>query len=146
MLSYSGEYGHFETLEQVMARKGPVRRTLRVEARRWSGDLLLLKFSGIESPEEAKRLADFELWVPQEQAAPLADGEVYLADLIGCAVTFGGDEKGRITGYLEGAAAILLEVEKTGGGTCVVPFQDVFVGDWDLERRTLELRVDWILA
>jgi len=123
-----------------------VEKTLRVESTRRTGDHLLLKFAGIDSPEEAKLLADFELWVPRDQAAPLEEGEVYLADLIGCSLVFAGEAKGRVTGFLEGAAAVLLEVERTDGTHCVVPFMEVYLGSMDLTGRTIELKVDWILT
>ncbi len=129
----------------MSARKGAVAKTLKVEATRRSGDNLLLKFSGIDSPEEAKLLADFELWVPRDLAAPLEEGEVYLADLIGCSLVFAGEVKGRVTGFLEGAAAVLLEVEKTDGAACVVPFMERYLGSIDLAGRSVELKVDWIL-
>ena len=145
VLSYSGEYEHFARLDTVSARKNGAVKTLKVEATRSFGDGMLLKFVGIETPEQAKLLADFELWVPKEQAAPLEAGEVYLADLAGCALVFGGEEKGRVKGYLEGGSAVLLEVVKTDGSTCVVPFMDIYLGDIDLTGRTIELKADWIL-
>jgi len=132
-------------LKTVSARKGSVEKTLSVESTRRSGELLLLKFVGIDSPEASKLLADFELWVPKDQAAPLEDGEVYLADLIGCSLTFAGEVKGRVTGFLEGASSVLLEVVKTNGSTCVVPFREVYLGNIDLTGRMIELKVDWIL-
>jgi 16S rRNA processing protein RimM len=146
VLSFSGVFEHFERLKTVEVRKGGVEKTLEVESARWVGDNLLLKFVGIDSPEQAKLWADFELWVPRDQAAPLKDGEVYLADLVGCSLVFAGEVKGKVTGFLEGAAAILLEVEKTEGGDCVVPFLEVYLGSIDLPGRTIELRVDWILG
>ena len=124
---------------------GKVEKTLTVEATRWSGDNLLVKFVGFDAPEASKMLADFELWVPRDQAAPLEEGEVYLADLIGCSLVFTGEAKGRVTGYLEGAASILLEVEKADGSIAMVPFQNVYLGNIDLTGRTIELKVDWIL-
>jgi len=145
VLSYSGLFDHFETLGAVSARKGAVAKTLKVEATRWTGDQLLLKFEGIDSPEAAKLLADFELWVPRNQAVPLNAGEVYLADVIGCSLVFAGEAKGRVTGYWDGAASVLLEVQKTDGKTCVVPFMEVYLGNIDLSGRTIELKVDWIL-
>lgn len=145
VLSYSGDFDHFERLQSVSARKDSVAKTLKVEATRWTGDQLLLKFAGINSLEEAKLLADFELWVPKDQGAPLKEGEVYLADLIGCSLVFAGEARGKITGFLEGAAAVLLEVEKINGSSCVVPFMNVYLGNIDLTGRTVELKVDWIL-
>jgi 16S rRNA processing protein RimM len=145
VLSYSGVFDHFERLKSVSARKGAVDKTLTVEATRWTGDNLLLKFAGVNSPEEAKLWADFELWVPKEQGAALEAGEVYLADLIGCSLVFTGKVMGKVTGFLEGAQAVLLEVEKTDGTNCVVPFQEVYLGSIDVTGRTVELKVDWIL-
>lgn len=145
MHSYSGEYDHFERLGTLSARKGAAVKTLRVETSRTVGGGLLLKFAGIDTPEQAKLLADFELWVPKENAAPLEKGEVYLADLAGCALVSGGEKKGMVTGYLEGGSAVLLEVVKTDGSTCVVPFMDVYLGDIDLTGRTIELKADWLL-
>ena len=145
VLSYSGGFDHFGTLTTVSARKGPVDRALKVETTRPNGDGFLMKFAGIDSPEEAKKLADFELWVSRDHAARLEEGEVYLADLIGCSLVFAGEAKAKVTGFLEGGATVLLEVEKTGGGTAVVPFQDVYLGSIDLSGRAIELRVDWIL-
>jgi 16S rRNA processing protein RimM len=145
VLSYSGEYEHFEKFGTVSARKGGAAKTLKVEATRTVGGALLLKFAGIDTPEAAKLLADFELWVPKEKAAPLEPGEVYLADLAGCALVSGGEKKGTVTGYLEGGSAVLLEVVKTDGSTCVVPFMDVYLGDIDWNGRTIELKADWIL-
>jgi len=143
--SYSGEYDHFERFGTVSARKGGAVKTLKVEATRAVGGSLLLKFAGVDTPEAAKLLADFELWVPKENAAPLEKGEIYLADLAGCSLVFGGEKKGMVTGYLEGGSAVLLEVVKTDGSTCVVPFLDVYLGDIDWNGRTIELKVDWIL-
>ena len=145
MHSYSGIFDHFEKLNSVSARKGTVEKTLKVESTRWTGDHLLLKFVGIDSPEEAKLWADFELWVPRNQAAPLDEGEVYLADLIGCSLVFAGEARGVVKGFLEGASAVLLEVEKPDGAACVVPFMEVYLGNIDLTGRTIELKVDWIL-
>ncbi len=145
MHSYSGEYDHFGRLGTISARKGAAVKTLRVEAARTVGGGLLLKFAGIDTPEAAKLLADFELWVPKENAAPLEKGEVYLADLAGCSLVSGSEKKGTVTGYLEGGSAVLLEVVKTDGSTCVVPFMDVYLGDIDLTGRTIELKADWLL-
>lgn len=104
-----------------------------------------MTLAGVDSLEKAKALADRELWVPRSHAAPLAEGEVYLADLIGCSLTFRGTSRGVITGYWDGAAIPLLEVRTNDNHTAMVPFQDVFLGEIDLVGRTVELRVEWIL-
>jgi 16S rRNA processing protein RimM len=143
--SYSGVWSHFEALKEVTLEKGAVQKVLVVESTRWSGDNLLLKFRGIDQPEAAKLLADFEFWVPKELAAPLEEGEVYLKDLIGCQVVHEGKVQGTVTSFLEGGHVELLEVVKTDGSKAVLPFEDRYVGTIDLTGRTVELRVEWIL-
>lgn len=143
--SYSGVWSHFETLKTIFVRKGKIDKCLEVESCRWNGDLLLLKLKGIDQPEAAKTLADFEIWVTPDQAAPLQEGEVYLKDLIGCRLMFEGQSQGTVTSYLEGGHTELLDVERPDGSKAVVPFADRYLGKIDLSGRTIELRVLWIL-
>jgi len=143
--SYSGEFDHFLRFKSVSARKGSVQRDLTIQTAKRSGSGFLMKFVGIESPEAAKLLADHELWVPRSSAAPLKDGEVYFADLVGCSVQFEGITRGTITGFWDGTAATLLEVKTSDDRQVLIPFQDVYLGNIDLSGRTVELRVEWIL-
>jgi len=143
--SYSGEYEHFTAMTSLIARKDRVEKVLDIEAHRWAGEQLLLKFKGYDQPEQAKTLADFELWAPRDQAAPLGDNEVYLSDLVGCRLIYGGVALGEVTGYLEGGSSELLEVRKNDGSVSIVPYADVYLGNTDVVNKTIELKVDWIL-
>ena len=49
------------------------------------------------SMEEAERLRGVSLYIDRAHATPLSDGEVYIADLIGCDAV---DEQGRVLGSL----------------------------------------------
>lgn len=142
--SYSGEYDHFDRLETVHLRKGDREREVVVESWKRSGGKAVVSFYGVDTPEAASRLRDWELWAPREQAAPLGDGEYYVADLIGLAVYHGDEELGTVSAVYDGGQGSLLEVSLPGG-TSLVPFLEVYVGTVDLEQRRLELRVRWIL-
>ena len=72
--------------------------TVRVEGVRFQKNMVLLKLSGIESPEEARKLSQYQLYVKREDAIPLSDGEYYVSDLIGLSVL---SEKGEKLGILK---------------------------------------------
>ncbi len=143
--SFSGEYEHFSQLSQVELRQGSLKKDFQVESFRLAGEIPLLKLAGIDTPELAKTLANWEIWVERDKAAKLEPGEVYLGDLIGCRAVDGDKVLGTVTGYLEGGVAPLIEVAKTEGGTALVPFQQQYWGDIDLTGQTMQLLTPWIL-
>lgn len=143
--SYSGEVDHFLRLKGVDLVSGAKVRHFEVEAARLAGRFVLLKLSGIESPEAGKQFSSWEISVDRGNAAGLGDGEYYYADLCNCAVVKGDKELGRVRTVCEGAGADLLEVETPLGKRYLVPFIDQFVGAVDMTNRTVELKADWLL-
>jgi 16S rRNA processing protein RimM len=150
--SASGETAHFGRLEKVWLRKDGREWEAAVEqVRPTAPGELLIKFRGCDVPETARLYSGCEILVPRGQAAPLKEGEFYLADLIGCRLISPAgpavspeEPLGRVRGVCQGAQAELLEVE-TGGRVFFVPFLAPFVGRLDLENRTLELLAPWLL-
>src|SRR5271167_3573283 len=59
---------------------------------------VVLKFAGVESINDVEALRGLEVAVPRAERAPLEDGAVYVADLIGCVLvdSLSGTEVGRI--------------------------------------------------
>lgn len=143
--SFSGEFDHLSQLEKVTLRGPSIEKIMIVESSRLAGDTLIMKFQGIDSPEAAKLLAGLEIWLDRRQAAPLAKGEYYMTDLMGCRIVSSTGDKGEVTGYLEGGATELLEVRKADGSTVILPFADQYLGEVDLIEKKIELKVDWIL-
>ena len=142
--SLSGQWEHFLVLKQVTLRKGGRERLYQVEAVKSSGVLLLMKLRGIDTPEMGKSLAGAEILVPREQAAPLGEGEFYQVDLQGCRVVHQGETLGFVKAISQGGAADLLEVV-TDEGVYLVPFQEPYIGEVDLEGKNLELKTPWLL-
>lgn len=151
--STSGEFEHFYDLDEVVLRSNGVERTFNIENIEAVHSGLLVKFRGIDSPEEAKKLAGSEIVVPRDRACPLHRGEFYVSDLCTCVLVYKGSPVGRITSVMEGGAHDLLEVQvaegsgpdSSGNRTVLVPFRDEFVGAVDIKKRTVELMHRWIL-
>lgn len=153
--STSGEIEHFAGLSDVVLRTGNDERTEKryeIETIEGSVQCLLVKFRGIDTPEQAKKLAGAEILVPRDKACPLSEGEYYVKDLCQCVLVYKGTTVGTITGVTEGGAGDLLEVALTEGlsldtskRTCLVPLRKEFVGKIDIKAGTVELMHRWIL-
>ena len=144
--SLSGEVEHFSRLRKVFigVQKDPVPYEVEKVSASKGGEVLL-KLKGIDTPEEARKLNGQEIWAEREDAAPLKEGEYYLADLVGCRVLSGGVEVGRVKTVIEGGAADLLEAVDAQGRSFLVPFLERFVGEVDIHRGTIELKEESLL-
>ncbi|MGA2766544.1 MAG: ribosome maturation factor RimM [Spirochaetia bacterium] len=143
--SFSGEPGHFAALTEALFRKGAREKRLRIESARPHPQGVILKIAGVSTPEEARKLVGFEIWVPRSQAAQRAEGEYYAADLCECRIWFGDELIGRVLSVWDGGSAQLLEVENASGKVFLVPFTDHFVGDVDVPAGRISLRMDEIV-
>lgn len=149
--SLSGETKHFTGLSRVRLirrdGRGPVERETReVESVRLAHRLVLLKLTGVDSPEAAKRWRGWEIAVDRADAAPLAQGEYYYADLVGLTVFVDGEERGRVTDLWEGGPTVMLGITRSDGEERLVPFQAEFVASVDLEEGSLVLETDEVIA
>ena len=144
--SYSGETDHLTRLRQVKVGDSRSMREYEVEAVRTAGRDILMKLSGVDSPEEGVLLRGADLWVDRSEACPLNDGEYYVADLCGCAVFQSGAQVGTVRSIVESGAADLIEITALGGREFFVPFVDEYVGEIDLAQRSICLKEGYELA
>ncbi len=145
--SCSGETEHFSQLTHVTLRKAGAPRELEFEVEhvRTHGEKVLLKLVGIDTPEAARKLNGFEIWVERDRAAPCAEDEYYIADLVGLALVYQGREVATVRSVWDNGATAMLEVETVANKTAVVPFQERFVGEVAPAEGRIELLTDWIL-
>lgn len=113
------------------------------EARLYSGRLAL-RFSGIASATEAEPLVSGCVYVSREARPTAPEGEVWLSELVGCAVedVHNGRLLGHVTGWQDfGSPFVTLEVTaESGGEPALVPFVKAICVEVDLAGR--KLRID----
>lgn len=154
--SFSGEVDHLIAVSEMLIRpvggeRTPVR--LEIETIQRESRPLLVKFKGIDTPEQAKKIAGAEILVSRDDACPLEKGEVYVRDLCQCVLVHNDVTIGLITDVIEGGESDLLEVtlsdgavsDISGGEKRFVPFRKEFVGKVDIKAKTVELIHRWIL-
>jgi 16S rRNA processing protein RimM len=122
-------------------------QTIDIEEYQQRGERLLVKLSGIDNPEDARKYTKCELAVSREHLPALKEGEYYWCDLIGLEV-LNQDNKslGKVDEIVEtGANDVLVIVpsEKDKARVLVPLIMDVYVKKVDLIANTLH--VDWQL-
>ena len=148
----SGEIEHLLKLQSVIVSKDGKERLLQIEENAPASSAVLMRFAGIDSPETAKILNGAQLLTGREQAAPLGDGEFYIEDLKGLAVTAcerdngqAGEIIGYITDIIEGGGGELAEIKLANGEKRLVPFRKEFFSEISPEKGKVVLKNLWIL-
>ena len=133
----------FKAVEEVVVeidRREPIE--LKIEDWRLEGTIVLLKFAGIDTPEEAReRVLKGYVTIPKDQLAPLPEGQHYVFDLIGCQVVDADDvDLGAVTQVLPMPSADVIVVRRPRGGEAMVPMVGDFVESVDTQARQIRVR------
>jgi 16S rRNA processing protein RimM len=133
----------FATRRRLLALHGDGRRSqLELEDHWFHKGGVVLKFAGVDSISQAETLVGCEIQIPRAERAELPEGSVYISDLIGCVVSDGGREIGRVRDVQFGAGeAPLLLIEAGGKREFLVPFATEFLENVDLERKQVSMKL-----
>jgi len=101
---------------------------------------VVLKFSRIDSISQAEALVGCEIQIPSAERAELAGDSVYVSDLVGCTVSDGGREIGRIENVQFGSGEAPLLVVK-GTKEILIPYAAEYVELLDLEHKKLAMKL-----
>jgi 16S rRNA processing protein RimM len=116
------------------------RRELRLAQGRLQAGRLLLRFEGVAGREQAAALTGRVLQLRRRDLPPLAEDEVFLADLMGLeAVLEDGRRLGIVRDVLELPAGPVLEISD-GVHEGLVPFRREFVPEVDLNAGRVVIR------
>ena len=140
--TFSGETEHFAKIKTVFLERNQRCEEFEVEAADIGSIDIRMKLKGIDSPEDAKKLGGAVILVERKFAAPLQKGEFYIADLCRCTVYRNSKPVGRVQNAWDNGSGTILEILADGGGLVMVPFNDVFVGHVETEKKKLFLKED----
>ncbi|MCW7462573.1 ribosome maturation factor RimM [Leptospira limi] len=121
--------------------------TIEIESIKPNGNHYLVKIKGYDTPETVVKYRGFSLLWKKEDLPKPNDGEIYTEDLIGLE-TISKETKTplgyKVTDVIDNPAHPILECKPISGEgeTILVPFLNRFVGDWNLETKTLEM-IEW---
>jgi 16S rRNA processing protein RimM len=104
---------------------------------------IVFHFAGINSISDAETLAGLIVAVPREARAALAEDEVYISDLIGCALVDLHSNGEVIVGEIEDvdreAGPVPLLVVRSNAGEVLVPFAKSYLRKIDLDAKRVEM-------
>ena len=132
----------FKKLKSVILKNEKEERDIALQSVRFFKNMVIVKFQGIESPEDAQKYRGATLWIAREQAVPLRENEYYRADLIGLTVvTEDGEELGILTDVLETGANDVYEVTLSDKKTALFPAIRECIKEVDVEKGYIKVHV-----
>jgi 16S rRNA processing protein RimM len=110
----------------------------------------VLHFSGVDSISAAETLKGLIVAIPRAERAPLAEDEVYVADLIGCELFDVAGETPVQVGEIEDvdrtAGPVALLVVRGAKGEILIPFAKSYLRKLDLNTKRVEMALPEGLA
>jgi len=117
-------------------------RDVRIESVREHLGRALVKFAGIESPEELRALHGWTIEIPEDQARELEEDEYFLHDLTGLTlVDADGRERGVVTDAYEGGGGLLLSVRRPDGKVFEMPFAADICTNIDVKAKRMTVNL-----
>jgi 16S rRNA processing protein RimM len=108
----------------------------RVRAARAAGDAILVAFEGVTTREAAELLRGAEVALPREELPAVGEGELYLADLVGCECWEEGASLGTVTSIAVYPASACLVIESA---SLEIPTVAPYLVSVDLTTRRIEI-------
>jgi len=127
----------FEGLESVTAvLPDGGKRELTIEEHWFQQDRLVLKFTGVDSIEDAETLRNAEICVSESNVVELADGEFFDWQLEGCRVeTIDGQSLGKVTELMRTGGTEILVVK--GDKEYLIPFAESICVEVDIDNKRI---------
>jgi 16S rRNA processing protein RimM len=117
------------------------RRELKLEDVWPHKGMLILKFVGVGSINDAEPLRGCEIQVPLAERKKLDEGTWYVSDLVGCVVTDSGREIGIVADVEFGAGEAPLLIVRQGKQEHMLPLTEAFTRKVDIEQKKIDLQL-----
>jgi 16S rRNA processing protein RimM len=120
---------------------GPL-EPFRLERGRGQGHTVVLKLGGVDTPEAAAGLLDYEVAIPRAEAPALPEGTYYHADILGLQVWEGDRHLGSVREILETPAHDVYVIQGSTG-EWMLPATRAHIRRIDLAAGRIELE-HWV--
>lgn len=142
VIATTDDLARFQTVPKVFLTVGSLRVETKIESVKYQSDRVILKFSAIQSMEEAERYRDGEIWIDRADSPAPKEGEYFISDLIGISV-YRADESllGIVTDIEENPANPILCIKLSSGKILRAPFVRAFLLSVDIgaKKMTMDL-------
>ncbi len=139
---YVNNVTRFNNLKYVYAKSKKEEKKLEIEEVKYQKNMVLLKFKGVETVEEAEKLRNNYLEIDRSDAIPLEEGEFFIADLIGLKVFLDtGEELGILEDIYNTGSKDIYVVKDKLGKSYLLPYIDEVIKKIDLDNSKIIVHI-----
>ncbi len=136
------DIARFKKLKKVQAQTAKGLRELEIERVKFSKQMVILKFRGLDRIEDVEGLRGCALLVTRDQAVKLQKDEYFIADLIGMQVILeDGSTLGELTEVIPTGANDVYEVTMEDGRQVLIPAIHDCILDVDIEKAVMRVHL-----
>lgn len=140
--TYVNNVTRFNNLKYVYAKSKKEEKKLEIEEVKYQKNMVLLKFKGVETVEEAEKLRNNYLEIDRSDAIPLEEGEFFIADLIGLKVFLDtGEELGILEDIYNTGSKDIYVVKDKLGKSYLLPYIDEVIKKIDLDNSKIIVHI-----
>ena len=139
---YVNDIQRFDDLKTIYIKNKKQESKLEIEEVKYQKNMVLIKFKGIETVEQAESLRNSYIEIDRNQAIPLEEGEYFIADLLGMDVYLETGEKlGILDDIYNTGGSDIYVVKNELGKQFLLPYIDDVVKNIDLENGKITVHI-----
>ena len=128
----------FDNLKKVYIQNKNTRKEYEIEEVKYHKEMVLIKFKGIDNPEDANLLRNYYLVVDRDKEEPLEEGTYYIVDMIGLEVyTEEGEKLGILDDVFSYGSSDIYVVKNELGKQILLPAIEDVIKNIDMEQRKM---------
>ncbi|WP_455949883.1 ribosome maturation factor RimM [Eubacterium sp.] len=132
----------FDYLKEAVIDTGKEKINVNVTGVKYFKNMVILKFEQYDNMDQVIPLKGMDLLVTRENAIPLAEGEHYIVDMIGCKIiTDEGVTLGELTDVMQTGANDVYVVKTTDGKEVLLPAIKECVLEKDIENKVIKVHI-----
>lgn len=139
---YVDDITRFDNLKKVHIKSKKNDEELQIEEVKYQKNMVLVKFKGIETVENAEKLRNSFVEIDRADAIPLEEGQYFIADLLGLDVFLDTGEKlGVLEDIYNTGSSDIYVVKNELGKQFLLPYIDEVIKQINLEEGKIIVHI-----
>ena len=136
------DISRFDNLKKVHIKSKKEEKELQIEEVKYQKNMVLVKFKGIETVENAEKLRNSFVEIDRADAIPLEEGQYFIADLLGLDVFLDTGEKlGVLEDIYNTGSSDIYVVKNELGKQFLLPYIDEVIKQINLEEGKIIVHI-----
>ena len=139
---YVDDISRFDNLKKIYIKSKKEEKELQIEEVKYQKNMVLVKFKGIETVENAEKLRNSFVEIDRADAIPLEEGQYFIADLLGLEVFLDTGEKlGVLEDIYNTGSSDIYVVKNELGKQFLLPYIDEVIKKNNLEEEKIIVHI-----